>query len=593
MAGAAIGSILGGPLADSCGRRRSILFSAGLFIVGAVIMAISPVFWLFILGRFIVGAAVGSSGMVVSVYLSELSSPYWRGMIVATNELAVCTGCLLALSLSVVAADAGFHWRALLGLSAVPAAVQLLGSPWLPTSPVWAVQQIVAAYSLEELHAIVQPTSAVAAQPTAVSTCPPNGKAVDSSTAAAFKSPRGAHFNWLSLPSVLQEQLSSARETFIRLRGSAKVADQEILAVISQHISRHTTRQLNGSGQSAESIGSDSAASVHASSTRSLLSSQSHDGTPGSGCSSPLQERQHTSNTGERLQLATCSSPLQERQHTSNFSIETSEGARSMKTRQATCPRTCAALDRATKDLADAWRQPGSRHALALAISAAIVQNMAFSNALLYYARSIFTAAGLSQPLLPSIGVGVAKLLGVAVAIPLLPRMPRRRLLATGMLGQIAACLAMGLVFAYCNQHSAELGPVVLAGMLVFIFAWDVSWAPGLWVVCSEVLPNNIRGTGMGLAVGAFWASSAISNQLVLTISDGVGWSGFMAIVGGLTLFALGFVLVALPETQGRTIEVIQADISTRSKSVPRTFLLCPLFFWPIGICSGSARTVA
>ncbi len=582
MAGAAIGSLIGGPLADAWGRRRSILASAVLFIAGAAAMAAAPVFPLLLLGRFTVGAAVGASGMVVSVYLSELSSPYWRGMVVATNELAVCAGCLLALALSVVAGDAGFHWRWLLGLSAAPAVVQLLGSPWLPQSPVWSTRQVLRAMPAEAVTALLQrgtglgegeggsPTSdAVLQSEQAAGAADAQDKSSSESAsltrAAAAAMP--AVLQWAQLSPSDKAMLGPARRTLVQLRGSAEAADAELLRIIEQHMMQsagHRRGANYSSGDSSE--GSEGVGGSESSSTGLLAPSRHH-------ARDSHSEPTKSASSGV-FSLSAVATSEEAAQPTS--SIPRSAG-------RASGPFAC---QESLNQLAAACRRKASRHALGLAVSSAIVQNMAFSNALLYYAKAIFDAAGLQNHLLPSLGVGTAKLLGVAAAIPLLPRVPRRGLLAAGMLGQIVACLAMAIAFATLQRGSAALQAIVLTGMLLFIFAWDISWAPGLWVVCSELLPGDIRGTGMGLAVAAFWASSATSNQVVLTISDSVGWEGFMAVVCGLTVFALCFVLVALPETQGRPLSAIQGAIAKRSRGKTCGYLLCPLLFWPEGSCA-------
>jgi len=566
MAGAAIGSLLGGPLADAWGRRRSIILSAILFIAGAAAMAAAPVFSVLLLGRFCVGTAVGASGMVVSVYLSELASPYWRGMIVATNELAVCAGCLLALGLSVVAHDAGFHWRALLGISSLPAVVQLLGSPWLPQSPVWRVRQVLSALPVQAIAALLPSPHAGGPQhalPSSAMKAPLKGQQSNSDEASTLPGLHDApSLDWSHLGAAQRQHLDKAHATLASLRGSQAAANAEMLRIVKAFLAQHESTSVHARVGSSSSSGSEGSQGPH-SSSRGLLASQ--DKKP------PMTTTPSPSTTPSAVTVV-------------GFDAGEGYGGSGGVAVRAEPPGACAA---SLGQLQLACSQRGSRHALGLAISSAIVQNMAFSNALLYYAKSIFDAAGLENHLLPSLGVGTAKLLGVAVAIPLLPKMPRRLLLTVGMLGQILSCVAMALAFALCSDGSPVLQNIVLVGMLVFIFAWDISWAPGLWVVCSELLPSQVRGTGMGLAVAAFWASSATSNQVVLTIADSAGWAGFMAVVAALTLFALGFVRTALPETQGRPLAAIQASITSRARSLTDAHVVCPLLLWPMAFCTG------
>ena len=53
--GAAVGSLIGGPLSDNKGRKPTIMVADVLFTIGAIIMGIAPTIPILIRGRFIVG----------------------------------------------------------------------------------------------------------------------------------------------------------------------------------------------------------------------------------------------------------------------------------------------------------------------------------------------------------------------------------------------------------------------------------------------------------------------------------------------------------------------------------------------------------
>ena len=65
LAAAALGAIIGGPCNELLGRKPTIMISSVIFAVGAILMSVAPinsVGWILILlGRFIVGVAIGSS----------------------------------------------------------------------------------------------------------------------------------------------------------------------------------------------------------------------------------------------------------------------------------------------------------------------------------------------------------------------------------------------------------------------------------------------------------------------------------------------------------------------------------------------------
>ena len=97
MFGAIPGAIIAGYACDRFGRKRTVSITGGLFFVGGILMAISPTFGFILMGRLLVGLAIGASGPSVSIYISELGPAETRGRLVTINELMVCVGCLTSI----------------------------------------------------------------------------------------------------------------------------------------------------------------------------------------------------------------------------------------------------------------------------------------------------------------------------------------------------------------------------------------------------------------------------------------------------------------------------------------------------------------
>lgn len=113
----------------------SIILNAMVFIAGALLLAFSHSYGWLLVGRFIVGFAVALSAVSECIYISEISTPHNRGMLVSLNELAITVGFLVAYIVGLIFINHPEGWRYMFGLSAVPAAGQLFGMMKLPNSP--------------------------------------------------------------------------------------------------------------------------------------------------------------------------------------------------------------------------------------------------------------------------------------------------------------------------------------------------------------------------------------------------------------------------------------------------------------------------
>ena len=134
--GALVGAAFGGAASDRHGRKLMVFACDVLYFIGACVMAFAPDITALCLGRAVVGVAVGTSSVNIPMYLSELAPVRIRGSMTAVNTVMVDVGQLASYAVGAALASSG-HWRFMLGLSALPAAVQCLGMLWMPESPAW------------------------------------------------------------------------------------------------------------------------------------------------------------------------------------------------------------------------------------------------------------------------------------------------------------------------------------------------------------------------------------------------------------------------------------------------------------------------
>lgn len=140
LAGAAVGALLGGRMADLFGRRRLLIATAIIFAAGGLACAAATSPTVLIVGRIVVGLGIGLASASVPVYISEVSPANARGWQVSLFQLAITVGILVAYIVDYAfAAIQGWRW--MFGLAVVPAAIFGLGMLFLPESPRWLARR--------------------------------------------------------------------------------------------------------------------------------------------------------------------------------------------------------------------------------------------------------------------------------------------------------------------------------------------------------------------------------------------------------------------------------------------------------------------
>ncbi|XP_036855463.2 solute carrier family 2, facilitated glucose transporter member 5 [Manis javanica] len=143
--GGFLGSLMVGPLVNRLGRKGTLLFNNIFSIVPAILMGCSDVarsFEMIIVSRLLVGICAGLSSNVVPMYLGELAPKNMRGALGVVPQLLITIGILVAQIFglrSLLANKEG--WPVLLGLTGIPAALQLLLLPFFPESPRYLLTQ--------------------------------------------------------------------------------------------------------------------------------------------------------------------------------------------------------------------------------------------------------------------------------------------------------------------------------------------------------------------------------------------------------------------------------------------------------------------
>ena len=140
LIGAMFGALAGGSITDRIGRRATLLWGGAIFLAGSLLAPASPNVATLIVARVLLGVAIGFTSVTAPVYVSELSPPRSRGMLIGLYQFALTLGIALADLVGYWLASQ-HAWRLMFGIGALPAALFILLLLTLPESPRWLFAQ--------------------------------------------------------------------------------------------------------------------------------------------------------------------------------------------------------------------------------------------------------------------------------------------------------------------------------------------------------------------------------------------------------------------------------------------------------------------
>ena len=141
LIGAVIGAATNGVLADIFGRKKIIMATAVIFIVGSILCGFAPNVYVLIASRILVGLAVGIVNFVIPLYLSEISPKVIRGTLVSLYQWAITAGILFSYFINAAFANAVYSWRWMLLAGILPGLVLLVGMSLMSDTPRWLVSK--------------------------------------------------------------------------------------------------------------------------------------------------------------------------------------------------------------------------------------------------------------------------------------------------------------------------------------------------------------------------------------------------------------------------------------------------------------------
>ena len=182
----------------------------------------------------------------------------------------------------------------------------------------------------------------------------------------------------------------------------------------------------------------------------------------------------------------------------------------------------------------------------------AFLQQFCGINNVTPYMQKIFLMAGiqLKEGLLNAVLVQLVFFFSTFIAIGLIDKIGRKILMLTGT-GLMAVTL---FLLALAFNAEAKSGLYILILVMIYIGAFAFTLGPVVWVLISEMYPNEIRGRAIGLTSAALW----LATFMVVLVSPyllNIGPVFNFVIFGALNVAGFLFCLKYLPETKKKTLE--------------------------------------
>ncbi|QRQ56622.1 sugar porter family MFS transporter, partial [Bacteroides ovatus] len=159
--------------------------------------------------------------------------------------------------------------------------------------------------------------------------------------------------------------------------------------------------------------------------------------------------------------------------------------------------------------------KPGIFKAVIIGVCIAILGQFMGVNAVLYYGPSIFENAGLSggDSLFYQVLVGLVNTLTTVLALVIIDKVGRKKLVYYGVSGMVVSLILIGLYFLFGDSLGVS-SLFLLIFFLFYVFCCAVSICAVVFVLLSEMYPTKVRGLAMSIAGFALWIGTYLIGQL-------------------------------------------------------------------------------
>ncbi|XP_027364840.1 inositol transporter 1-like [Abrus precatorius] len=210
----------------------------------------------------------------------------------------------------------------------------------------------------------------------------------------------------------------------------------------------------------------------------------------------------------------------------------------------------------------DVFRKKEIRVAFICGAGLQLFQQFAGISIIMYYSPTIIQMAGFKSnqsALFLSLIVSGMNAAGTILGIYLIDAVGRK-ILTLGSLSGVVAALVILSTSCYLMGHgnsNPTLGWIAIMGLALYIIFFAPGMGPVPWTVNSEIYPEEYRGMCGGMSATVNWICSVIMSTSFLSVVDAIGLGESFMVLLAISVVAIVFVILFMPETKGLTFEEV------------------------------------
>lgn len=200
-------------------------------------------------------------------------------------------------------------------------------------------------------------------------------------------------------------------------------------------------------------------------------------------------------------------------------------------------------------------------------IGLATFQQLVGINVVFYYGAVLWQSVGFteSDALLINVISGAVSIGACLITMTLIDKIGRKPLLWGGSITMAVSLGLMSLAFSSASigadgelHLSHAMGIIALLAANAYVFFFNISWGPVMWVMLGEMFPNQIRGSGLAISGLFQWGSNFLITWTFPMLLAGIGLAGAYGLYTLASIISVFFVAYMVHETKGLELEEMQ-----------------------------------